>query len=118
MGVEYEAEVFFGAYCPRKSPLGKRLKAYVEKAGGTPAATETAGVEISEVGSWPTSETWMVVRAVGSAMSFGREDDVDAPRALSEDPRWRIALEAFFGRCGFTSPTMPAIGWHFAASVS
>lgn len=118
MGTEYEAEVFFGACLPRKSTMGSRLKAYVEKAGGTPAATEMAGVEIAEVGSWPSGETWLVVRAVGSAVSFGRGDDVDAPRELAEDPRWRAALEAFFVRHGFSPPAMPAVCWHFAGSVS
>ncbi len=117
MSMTYSAGVFFGAFVKSKSPLGKRLEKYVEKAGGTPAETETTGVEIDEVGSQPTGETWTVVRATGSEASFERGDDTAAPKMLTEDPTWRPRLQEFFYRLKLKDPP-PEVGWHFAGSVS
>lgn len=106
MSASYSAGVFFGACVPRRSPFGKRLDRYVDKAGGTPAPTTTPGVEIATVGSWGTGEVWMVVRATGSARSYGRnEGDCPAP----------VAVAAFLASVGYEAT---AIGWHFQGSVS
>lgn len=115
MGLSYSAGVFFGAFVPRSGPLGKKLDRYVDKAGGTPARTETPGVEISHVGSHSSGEIWIVVRAVGSGMDAGREDEIEAPHPLIEDPSWRPALLGFFARLKVKDP--PALAWHFQNSV-
>lgn len=116
MSTTYTGEVFFGAFVDRRTILGERLERYVHKAGYSPVATEVRGVEIHTVGSSPTGEEWMVVRADGSDRSFSRYDNVVAPAPLTEDPAWRPAIEAFFARLKVKSPS--PIGWHFAGSVS
>lgn len=116
MGADYSAEVFFGAVVKRGTPLGKKLDKYVDKAGGTPAATEIPGVKISTVGSQWTGEIWMVIHAAGSFSGFGRHQEVEAPKALVEDPAWRPAIAAFLDRLKLKEPIH--VGWHFAGSVS
>jgi hypothetical protein len=116
MSMTYTGEVFFGAFVERDTPIGKKLAKYIDKAGGTPAETETPGVEVSDVGSSPTGETWMVVHAANSGHRFSRYDDVKAPVMLTEDPAWRPSIAAFFARLKIKDP--PPVGWHFAGSVS
>jgi len=115
MGVSYSAEVFFGSVVAKNTPLGKKLERYIDKSGGTPADTEIAGVEISWVGSTWTGVGWVVVQAKGSNVSFSPPEDIEAPRALVEDPAWRLALGAFFERAKVKDA--PPVGWHFATSA-
>lgn len=116
MGLSYTADVFFGAFVSRHTLLGGRLDKYVEKHGGTTAPTEIPGVGIDMVGSQSSGEIWMVVKATGSGQSFSREDEIQAPRLLTEDPAWRPAVESLFARMKVKDA--PAIGWHFAGSVT
>jgi hypothetical protein len=116
MGASYSAEVFFGAFVKRGTPLGKKLDEHIDKAGGTPAKTGTRGVMIGMVGSQWSGEIWLTVEAKGSGQSFSQGDDVKAPRMLTEDPAWRPAILAFFASMKITEA--PPVGWHFAASVS
>jgi len=115
MGVEYSAGVFFGACVRKTCPLGKRLARHID--GGTPAATEIPGVEVSEVGSASTGDLWITVQAADSAHSFGRHEHPEEPRDLVEDPAWRPALSAFFESLRLDYEP-PSVGWYFAGSVS
>lgn len=114
MSTNYSADVFFGAFVARDSPLYDRLDEYIDRDGGCPAKTEVPGVEISMVGCRPTCQIWLVVQAVGSSDRFGKYDDAQAPRRLIEDPTWRPALECFLAQIGAESLT---IGWYFAGSA-
>ncbi len=115
MGLDFEGCAFFGACFAKRSAIGKKLDAYIDRAGGTPAETEVAGVEVAEVGSQPTGDTWLVVRAVGSAHYFGRGSTVRPPERLVEESTWRPRLDAFFALAKI-APT--AAGWYFAGTVS
>lgn len=116
MGVDYSAQVFFGAFVDKRTALGQKLEAYIDIAGGAPADTEIPGVQVAEVGSYPTGETWLVVMAAESNDAFSEGDEIGEPVALTEDPAWRPALDALFARLKVKK--RPVVGWYFATSAS
>lgn len=117
MGMRYRAEAFFGVVAERGGDLEKALLFFIARAGGLPAKTGVDGVEVSEVGSWATGETWVVARATGSAVSYGQGEDPEEPKALVEDPAWRNKLDNLFARLG-VGTTGGDARWYFAGIVS
>lgn len=115
MSMSYSAGVFFGAAFYADSTVGKLLAAYVDRYGGTPAPTEVEGVEVSTTGWHGGGQVWVVVQAKGSVHEFSRNDDVDAPALLVEDPTWRPLIGEFLRSVGATRWVE---GWHFAGSCT
>jgi hypothetical protein len=115
MSVSYSAGVFFGTCVKRGSKIGRALDKYIDDEGGSPAETSVHGVEIGMVGSNWGGDMWLTVQAKGSAKSYGRnEGDCPAPAMMTEDPKWRAAIESFLARVGASELT---IGWHFQGSA-
>lgn len=115
MGISYSAGVFFGVCVRRKSALGEVLEGYIDKQGGTRAATEVPGVVIGAVGD---CGEWLTVESKGSAKSYGRNSGYcPSPALLSAPAEWEADIARFLlGVIPRETPNLK-IGWHFQGSV-
>jgi hypothetical protein len=112
MGNTYSSEAFFGTFAPARSPVGKRLSAFIEE--GTPGETPHPDVVVDRVGNAPMGEEWIVLRLEEPSPRASRDDEIVAPVFLGPQP---IApFEAVFRWLKIAPEDMAPIGWHFAAS--
>ncbi len=116
MSISYTAGVFFGAAVPHRSSIGAILDDYIDRHGGTPAASGVEGVEISVVGS--DANEWITVQATGSVHTYGRnEGDCPAPLLLVAPPMWRTEIGRFLDTIDDPAARTLQVGWHFQGSV-
>ncbi len=76
MGLSYTSSVFFGTYIPSDSPIGQRLRKYIDRQGGTPAATSTPKVVINECGSQGCGPMFATVQIADVKLRASRFDEI------------------------------------------
>lgn len=133
MGTTYSASVFYGTYVLRRSPTGKRLDRYIDRHGGSPVPTDTAGVEIDVVGddSSPLLTIQINPVAAGSgvvsslewtrSIDAGREELRQPALLPIPPPEWLLLIGRFLESERLSAAvrvSLPPIGFYFVGSCS